>query len=270
MLLHALDRGVPWVDTAEVYGAGRSERLLGDVLARWPKEKTLPFLSTKLSWEHLSAAQVRPSLAGSLRRMGVPRVDLYLVHAPNARVPIAETMGALEQLWKEGLIGAIGVSNFSVEEMEAAQAALREARVAVNQVQFNLLEREDADPILDYCQKQGIVVEAYSPTARGLLAGRFLTGRGPPRGDVRSERGIFAPERLAATRARVAALLALAEEAEVPLLSLALHGVARHGAAPVFGASLPDQLDELLAAWEVRPSEAVLDRAERLARGDGD
>src|SRR5579863_1064180 len=124
-LERSLERGVRWYDTAEVYGTGRSERMLGDALVRLPP-KVPPFVTTKVSWEHLRSAQVRASLTGSLQRLGRPSVDVYLVHAPDPKIPIAETMGALEYLWKEGKTGALGVSNFSVAEIEAAQASLRE------------------------------------------------------------------------------------------------------------------------------------------------
>ncbi len=265
---HAAERGVPWFDTAEVYGAGRSERLLGDLLARWPEGRPRPFISTKLSWEHLRSAQVRASLIGSRRRLGVEAIDLYLVHAPDPRVPIRETMGALEALQKEGFVRALGVSNFSLEQLEAAEAALGEAEIVAHQVQFNLLEREEADPILDHCRRHRIVVEAYSPVARGLLAGRFLTGRGPSGPDRRRGHGVFAPEKFPEYRARARRIAELAEASGVPVLSLALHGLAREGAAPVFVASEPTQVDAALAAWAVRPSGKLLDRAVRLGRGE--
>ncbi|HKV90523.1 MAG TPA: aldo/keto reductase, partial [Thermoplasmata archaeon] len=97
----ALAAGLRWFDTAEVYGAGRSERLLGDVLARNRSDPAQMLVTTKVSWEHLRAAQVKAAVVGSLQKLGRTSVDLVLVHAPDRRVPIAETMGALETLWKE-------------------------------------------------------------------------------------------------------------------------------------------------------------------------
>ena len=267
-LEHAIDAGMRWFDTAEVYGNGRSERVLGEALNRTPTLAKDSFLVTKVSWEHLRPEQLRASLVGSLERLGRPYVDLYLVHAPDPHVPLKETMAALEAMWKEGRIGAIGVSNFSVEEMETAQAALAEARIVVNQVRYNLFDREDGDPVLEYCRARGMVVEAYTPLARGLLHGRYLTGKRVPAEVRRFAHRIFEPDRFAVIQQRARALQALANAAGVPLASIALHWLEARGAAPLFGASRPEQIDSNLAAWGVRPSRKILEEADAIARGD--
>jgi aryl-alcohol dehydrogenase-like predicted oxidoreductase len=261
---HALERGIRWFDTAEVYGAGRSERILGDVFYRAGPAAADALVVTKLSWEHLRAAQVRPALMGSLQRLGRTKVDLYLVHSPDPHVPIAETMEALEDLWKEGKIGAIGVSNFTTDQIVEARAALKETDVAVNQVLYNMLERADGDEVLAYCRKEGIIVEAYTPLARGLLAGRYLSGTVP----AGAGRSVGVRERLPRMQAMARQLHALAEEAGVPMASLALHWLSTRGVAPLFGASQPEQVDEVLTAWAARPSAAVLARADAITRDD--
>ena len=263
---HALEVGVAWFDTAEVYGGGRSERLLGDALAEAPSGHT-PFLTTKVSSEHLRPAQVRAALTQSLRRLGRKSVDVYLVHAPDPRLPIGPTMEALEALWKEGKVGAIGVSNFSVEDLVAARDALSEAPLVVNQVRYSLLARAEGDAVFDYCRKNGIVIEAYTPLARGLLAGRYLDGTSPPEDVRRFSRDLFDQDRFPEVRETARALRALAVEADVPLVSIALHWLARRRVAPVFGVRTADQLDQVLAAWAVRPPDAVLDRADAISMG---
>jgi aryl-alcohol dehydrogenase-like predicted oxidoreductase len=262
----ALARGLPWVDTAEVYGQGRSERILGEVLARLAPGSSGPFVTTKVSWEHLRPEQLRASAEGSFRRIGRP-IDLYLVHAPDPRVPLRETMAALEALQNQGRVRAVGVSNFSVDEMVEARAALRSTDVVANQVRYNLFEREDGDAVLDYCRRERIVVEAYTPLARGLLAGRFLDGVPPGRGDPRGRRGTFGSEKFPTYVQRARALSNLAREAGVPMASLALHWLRRKGVAPVFGARDPDQVDAVLDAWAHRPPDEALARAERIASG---
>jgi len=264
----AYERGIRWFDTAEVYGNGRSERILGEVLARAPGAAPDAYVVTKVAWEHLRPAQVRAALIGSLEKLARRSVDLYLIHGPDARVPLAETMPALEALWKEGKIHAIGVSNFSVEELEEAARHLSEARIAVNQLRYNLFLRDDVDPVQEYCRSHGILIEAYTPLARGLLHGRYLDGAKVPREVRQFAHRLFEPDILPEMLERGRALRDLASDNHVPLGSIALHWLRKMGAAPVIGASRPEQIDENLAAWAVRPPDRVLDRADRIARGE--
>ncbi len=266
-IARAVELGVRWFDTAEVYGAGRSERLLGDVLRRATAGPEA-LVVTKLSWEHLRPSQVRASLVRSLERLGRSAVDVYLVHAPDRRVPIPETMAALEELLREGRIGAIGVSNFSLEQLEEGAAALHGTQLAVHQVRYNLFDREEAEAVLPYCREHGIVVEAYTPLARGLLHGRYLDGRRPPPEVRQYAQDLFGESRLPGIVARARALRELAAGAGVPLASIALHWLRRQGAAPVFGASRPEQVDQNVAAWAQRPPDDVLEQADSIARGE--
>jgi aryl-alcohol dehydrogenase-like predicted oxidoreductase len=264
----AYERGFRWFDTAEVYGNGRSERILGDVLTRAVGGAPEAFVTTKVSWEHLRPAQVRASLINSLERLGRTSVDLYLIHAPDAKVPLAQTLPALDALWKEGRIGAIGVSNFGVEELEEAARHLTETRIVVNQVRYNLFDRDEAEPVREYCRAHQILIEAYSPLARGLLHGRYLDGEKPTPEFKRFVQRQAETDPLPDVLRRTRALQDLAKENGVPLASIALHWLERNGAAPIVGASRPDQVDGNLAAWLARPPDSVLDRADAIARGD--
>ena len=267
-IARAWELGVRWFDTAEVYGTGRSERVLGEVLRRSSGGAPDAFVVTKVSWEHLRPSQLRASLISSLERLARRSVDLYLVHAPDPHVPLSGTMGALEALWKEGKIGAIGVSNFSVEELEEASRHLAEARIAVNQVEYNLFNREEGDAVRDHCRRHGMLVEAYTPLARGILHGRYLDGKRIPPEVRRYAHRLFEADRLPEILARARQLRDLADEAGVPLASIALHWLEQRGAAPLVGMSRPEQVDSNLAAWAMRPPESVLVRAEAIARGD--
>ena len=267
-LARAYELGVRWFDTAEVYGAGRSERILGEYLHATPSAGTEAFVTTKVSWEHLRPTQIRAALINSLERLGRRSVDLYLVHAPDARVPLADTMGTLESLWKDRKVGAVGVSNFSVDELEEAQRHLAEARIVVNQVRYSLLERDDADAVVDYCRAHGILVEAYTPLARGLLAGRYLDGGTIPPEVRRFAQDLFGESTLETVVQRGRALRSLAQEAEVPVAAIALRWLRAKGIAPVFGSSRPAHVEEVVAAWATDVPEGVLARAERIARGE--
>jgi aryl-alcohol dehydrogenase-like predicted oxidoreductase len=266
-LERAVEHGIRWLDTAEVYGNGRSERLLGDILARIGPRSAELLVVSKVSWEHLRASQLRAALTSTLHRLGRPSLPLYLVHAPDPHVPITETMGALETLRKEGKIGAIGVSNFDLEELEAAEAALSEARVVVNQVRYNLFERADGDAVLEHCKRRGIVVEAYTPLFRGLLAGRFLDSGTLPAEVRRFSRLLPDETAVPEILGRARQIRDLAKEAGVPMASIALHWLARRGVAILFGASRPEQVDAVIEAFGRVPKASVLDEADRIALG---
>jgi aryl-alcohol dehydrogenase-like predicted oxidoreductase len=266
-LARAIDLGIRWFDTAEVYGAGRSERVLGDALAQAGAMTPPPFVTTKAWWEHLRPSVIRAALLGSLQRLALPKVDLYLVHAPNPKVPVEETMGALADLAREGKVGSVGVSNFDVDELDAARSALGATPLAVNQVRYSLLTPEDGEAVLGYCRDHGILVEAYSPLAMGLLAGRHLDGTGPPLELRRQDSAAFGPARLPALLDRARELRKLAKQEKVPLPSIALHWLACRGVAPLFGASHPEQVDEIVRAWAIRPSDELLERADAVAGG---
>ena len=267
-IARAWELGVRWFDTAEVYGSGRSERLLGEVLLRAARGGADPYVATKVSWEHLRPSQIRAALLNSLERLARRSVDLYLVHAPDPHAPVAETMGTLETLWKEGRIGAIGVSNFTVEEVEAAARHLSEARIVVDQVQYNILDREEGEPLREYGRRHGMLVEAYTPLARGLLHGRYLDGGRIPNEVRRYSQRLFEADRLSTILERTRRLRELAERERLPLASIALHWLGARGAAPVVGMSRPDQVETNLRAWAVRPSERVLAEADAIARGE--
>jgi aryl-alcohol dehydrogenase-like predicted oxidoreductase len=267
-IARAWELGFRWFDTAEVYGNGRSERLLGEVLRRTTGAGADAFVVTKVSWEHLRPSQVRAALVGSLERLARTSVDLYLVHAPDPKVPLAGTMRTLEELWREKRIGAVGVSNFSVEELEEASRHLSETRIVVNQVEYNLLNRAEGDPLRDYCARNEILLEAYTPLARGLLHGRYLEGKRVPAEVRRYAHRLFEEDRLPEILARTRRLRDLATEAKVPLASIALHWLRQRGAVPLLGMSRPEQVELNLAAWAVRPSDDLLARADAIARGD--
>ncbi len=260
--------GIRWYDTAEVYGNGRSERLLGERLERDPVLAHEGFITTKVSWEHLRPNQIGAALTQSLERLGRSRVDLYLIHAPDPKTPLRDSLGILEELWKSGRVGAIGVSNFALDELTQAVDLLSEAKIAVNQVRFNLFDRSDAEPIQAFCRDHGILIEAYTPLARGLLNGRYLDGRKAPPEVRRFAQRFFDGDRWPDYVARARRLKDLAERAGVPMASLALHWLRAQGAAPVFGASRPEQVAENMAAWRSRPADSVLAEADAIARGE--
>lgn len=156
------EQGATFVDTAESYG---SEPVVGQAV-RGRRDRI--FVASKVSPEHFRAAELRRALDASLQRLGLDHLDLYQLHQPNPAVPLEETLGTLETLVDAGKVRFIGVSNFSVEQMQAARRALRRHPLVSNQVRFNLADRTIETGLLPFCQAQGITVIAYSPLGREM------------------------------------------------------------------------------------------------------
>jgi diketogulonate reductase-like aldo/keto reductase len=162
-----LELGMRFIDTAEMYASGHSEEVVGKA-AKSQREEV--FIATKVSPEHLHHDDVIRSCESSLRRLETNYVDLYQVHWPNPKVPIAQTMKAMEQLVTEGKIRHIGVSNFSLRQTKEAQEALSKNTLAANQVEYSLLDRSIEPDLLSYSKNAHITIIAYSPLARGQIA----------------------------------------------------------------------------------------------------
>jgi len=160
-----LELGINLVDTAEIY---QSEPLVAKAIAGLRREDV--FLATKVWSNHLRRDRLIKSLEASMRRLGVSYVDLYQIHFPNPRVPIAETMGAMEEMVDKGKIRFIGVSNFSLEQMVEAHHSLKKYELSSTQMEYSLANRSIEKDILPYCEKNGIAVLAYFPLAHGKLA----------------------------------------------------------------------------------------------------
>ncbi len=177
----ALNAGVTVFDTAEVYGFGSSERTLGQLL---PTANQKPVIATKflpVPWR-LGKSSLTAALQGSLSRLRVAQVDLYLIHSPASPVAIETWMDALADALQAGLTRAVGVSNYSIEQMRRAHAALSKRGIALacNQVEYNLLQRNaERNGLLSLCRELGVTLVAYHPIASGLLSGKY-TPDNPP------------------------------------------------------------------------------------------
>jgi diketogulonate reductase-like aldo/keto reductase len=173
-LRRGIEMGAFLIDTAEMY---RTEDVVGQAVQGI---RDSVFIATKVLGTHLRYDQVMRAAEASLRRLKLDFIDLYQVHWPDARVPIRETMQAMEALVDSGQVKYIGVSNFSTAELRAAQAAMSRYPIVSNQVLYNLKQRSIERDLLPYCQEQHITVIAYTPLADGSLAtaSRFRQDRG--------------------------------------------------------------------------------------------
>ena len=172
----AIELGVNFIDTAEIYGRGKSEEILGEAVQGHRDEVVI---ATKVWPLNLSYGRLLKAAERSLRRLGVDVIDLYQVHWPNQLVPMRNTMKAMKKLVQEGRVRAVGVSNFNLKRLKAAQEALAPLELASNQVRYNLLDREVEAELLPYAMTEQITIIAYSPLAQGLLTSRYSSNAKP-------------------------------------------------------------------------------------------
>jgi len=169
----ALEMGYTHIDTAEMYGAGHAEELVGKAVRDYCRESGIAreelFVTTKVSPSHLGYGDVLEALERSLHRLGMDYVDLFLIHWPNSSIPLAETFRALNELVEKGSAKRVGVSNFDLGQLREA-CELSETPVATNQVEYNLLQRSPRRTgLLDYCREHDILLTAYEPLGKGRL-----------------------------------------------------------------------------------------------------
>jgi aryl-alcohol dehydrogenase-like predicted oxidoreductase len=173
----SIEMGVNFVDTASVYGNGESERIIGDLLKRTEQDIVI---ATKYFPLHLMTTSIRGAAERSLRRLGLKEVDLYQVHFPPRLMSLRGTMREMERLVKEGKVRYIGVSNFSVKQLEAARSYLSREEVVSNQIQYSLVHRRpEQTGMVEHARKEGVTIIAYSPIAMGLLTGKYNVGNRP-------------------------------------------------------------------------------------------
>jgi aryl-alcohol dehydrogenase-like predicted oxidoreductase len=254
----ALELGVNLIDTAEVYGLGRSERIVGEAI-RGRREEV--FLATKI-WPIGLPFMVGWRARRSARRLGVDRIDLYQQHWPNPLFGARATMPRMRRLVEQGLVGHVGVSNFSLRGWQEAEQALG-GPVLSNQVLFSLAHRDPDRDLVPWAQKTGRIVIAYSPLGQGLLSGKYQDSA--PK-NFRRMRSNFSAE----ARARFA-----------PLITALREIGGRHGATPaqialawlirkpnvvaIPGASSVHQLEENAAAGDIELSEEDSSRLDGLS-----
>ncbi|HXP54302.1 MAG TPA: aldo/keto reductase [Streptosporangiaceae bacterium] len=243
----AVDLGVTLFDTAEAYGFGRSERILGRALG---DRRASVFLATKIFPLLPVAPVVEQRAVASANRLGTRLLDLYQVHMPNPLVRDGTTMRGMKALQTVGLVGEVGVSNYSLDRWKAAEQALG-SRVLSNQVEFSLARRDPEDDLLPYAEAQQRVIIAYSPLAQGLLGGRYDRDH-PPAGRVRAGNPLFLPENLDRAAPLLAVLREVASAHDASPAQIALAWVIRHRpVAAIPGASSVAQLESNVAAADI-------------------
>ena len=259
----ALGAGVNFFDTADVYGGGQSEEFLRPALAGRREQVVLATkFGIKMDEQKQGAkpSYVKEAVEASLRRLGTDRIDLYQLHKPDPTTPIADTLGALNDLVQEGKVREIGCSNFSAAQIREAESAVPNgaARFASVQNDYSLLQREPEKEVLPECVRRGIAFIPYFPLANGLLTGKYRAGKPLPEGS-RGQAGfgpkVFTEENLA----KVESLIRFAESRGHTLLELAFSWLASQpGVVSVIaGAKTPEQVqaNARAAAWRLNSAE---------------
>ena len=243
----ALELGVTLFDTAEVYGFGRSERILGKALG---EDLGTIFLATKILPVMPVAPVVEQRAVASAERLGARTLDLYQVHSPNPAVRDGTIMRGMRALQRVGLVGEVGVSNYPLRRWKASEDALG-TRVFSNQVRYNLVDRAPERELLPYAEQHNRIIMAYSPLAQGLLSGRYHEGN-LPANRVRAGNPLFLPENLERAAGLIATLQAIADAHQATPAQIALAWVIRSPAVVAIpGASSVEQLERNAAAAEI-------------------
>jgi aryl-alcohol dehydrogenase-like predicted oxidoreductase len=252
----ALSLGINLLDTAEVYGDGRSEKIVGKAIK---DRRGKVILATKVLPRHLRKRDLIRACDESLQRLGIEQIDLYQIHAAEPYVPLKESMVALEKLIAQGKVRYVGVSNFSVPLLRAAEEVFS-GRIVSNQVRYNLLQRGIEAEILPYCRERGITVIAYSPLAQGLLTGKYDRNH-IPADKIRQRNPLFREENLVQVFPVIDLLQEIGKVHGVTTAQVALRWVtAQDGVIAIPGAKRPEQVEENAGALNWSPSPKELDR----------
>jgi aryl-alcohol dehydrogenase-like predicted oxidoreductase len=262
----AFESGITTFDTAEAYGKGHSERILGAALA---DVRDQVILATKVFANHLEFDQVLDACHRSLKNLKTDYIDLYQIHWPSGSfgskdVPIGETMGALNELKEQGKIRSIGVSNFSRTQIkEAAEYG----QIDSLQPPYSLFWRHVEEDAMSFCIEENITILAYSPMAQGLLTGKFDQNSQFQKGDHRTKNKLFQPKHFERIQQALDKLRPIAGKYNVSLGQLALAWViSQPGTCAIAGARNADQVIENARSVDAVLSEDDLARMDEIGR----
>jgi aryl-alcohol dehydrogenase-like predicted oxidoreductase len=269
----ALELGITLIDTANVYGRGAAETVLGEALAKVKRDSYI--LATKLYFpmsendKGLSAAQIHKQIDLSLKRLRVDHVDLYQCHRYDADTPLEETMQALTEIVRAGKARYIGFSEWPADKIKAAVEMSGVEKFVSSQPQYSMIWRQPEDEVIPYCARHGISQIVWSPLGQGILTGKYKPGAKPPAGSRATSEAMGGflqnlDERRAVLEA-VQDLGKLAGKAGLTMAQFALAWVLREPniASAIIGASRPEQIDENVKASGVQIDPALFAEAER-------
>lgn len=249
----AVSLGINLIDTAAVYGRGRSEEYVGRAVRELGVRDSV-FIATKLPGDFMNEYDVFKGTERSLKRLGVDVIDLMQVHWPPLwhNFPTCEYMRSLERLVVLGKIRYIGLSDFPVELVESARQCLSVTDIVSLQVRYNLVERYAEKEIIPYAEREGLSVLAWSPIAKGALSGKYDSRNLPRFQDVRAGEPVFAPENMAKIEPLINKLRELAQRYNKKPVQIALRWLIQYSPTviPIPGAKSPEQVEENAGAGD--------------------
>ncbi len=261
-----IKNGLNFIDTAEIYGGGKSEILVGEALGEFERKQF--FIATKIAGFNASARRVRKSLTNSLKRMKLEYVDLYQVHwEPSAYTNVPELFIELERLANDGLIKHIGVSNFSTRSIEVANDSMREFRVESNQIKFNLVERPSYK-LMEFMKENDVKLIAWSPLGQGFLSGKYSINS-KPAGGVRRTNKLFSPSNFSRFDFLLKELQRISTELSVNPTQLVLAYEKRLGVLPIPGFKNAKQVTDIVEANAIELSEQNISAIDAAVKRSG-
>ncbi len=268
----AVDLGITFIDTADIYGKGHSEEIVGKAIKGRRQDV---IIATKVAnrwnekgkqWTDCSYDYIVQAVQASLKRLGTDYIDVYLIHKPDPNTPAEETMRALEKLRQDGVVRAVGVSRYNLEQLAEAQSCLP---LHVVQYPLNMFRRKEITPLLPFCREHDIGVMAYAPLSKGLLTGKFNVDTQFPDNDMRSRSSGFSGELFRKRLEAVEQLKPIAAKYGKTLAQLAINwNLCQPGVTTsLVGVKQPSQVEENAggAGWAIEPAD--LDAIERITSG---
>ena len=266
----AIERGITFIDTADVYGEGRSEELVGEVMKEYQREGIVLATKGGADWrtggKNNSPQYLKDALEDSLKRLQTDYVDLYYIHWPDGENPLDEAVAELSKAKSEGKIKAIGVSNVNLEQLKQANST---GEISAVQLEYHMLDRSIEKDLLPYCVEHGISVIPYGPLAFGILGGKYTKDFKLDQGDWRNNVPLFQEAQFEQNLAIVEKLKRVAEQKGTDLSNLALAWLlAQPGVDSVIpGGKRTEQVLSNIAATELTLEADELKQIDQILQG---
>ncbi|MHA1271725.1 MAG: aldo/keto reductase [Candidatus Helarchaeota archaeon] len=259
----AIDKGVNLLDTAELYGDGKSEDIIGYAIK---ERKDEVFIASKVFLTHLSYSKVLKACEKSLKRLNVKTIDLYQIHWPNPLFKLKSTIKALDKLVDDGKIRYIGVSNFNEKRLEKARS-LSKHEIVTDQVRYNLLCLRSEKSLIPYCKDNDIKIIAYSPLAQGLLTGKYDIKNRLKKKGARRTNAWFAPPNLKKATPMINKLKEIAKKYDKTPAQVALNWLLSNNIVFVIpGAKNTKQLEQNIGSLDFNLSQTEITELREIGK----